>query len=98
MFCSKCGKQIEDDSAFCMFCGNQITPMIQNVKVIPEPEAVSSRTSYVGKVFRCPNCGGTVDSFSLNCPSCGIELHRTETAVSTRQFIKELTIFCIKPH
>lgn len=25
MYCNKCGKQIEDNSAFCVFCGNKIT-------------------------------------------------------------------------
>jgi len=25
MYCNKCGKQIEEDSVFCQFCGNRIT-------------------------------------------------------------------------
>ena len=26
MYCKKCGKQIDDDSAFCVHCGNNINP------------------------------------------------------------------------
>lgn len=34
MFCSKCGKQIPDDSTFCPFCGNAVA---QAAPSTPEP-------------------------------------------------------------
>lgn len=42
MYCSKCGKQIKDDSKFCQFCGAQISsvvpPFVQpNKNIIPPP-------------------------------------------------------------
>lgn len=42
MYCSKCGKQIKDDSKFCQFCGAQISrvipPFVQPAKnIIPPP-------------------------------------------------------------
>lgn len=35
MFCGKCGKQIDDDSMFCVHCGARLEPMIPVHK--PEP-------------------------------------------------------------
>lgn len=35
MFCAKCGKQIEDDSTFCPFCGQQVdAPVVDKRSVI----------------------------------------------------------------
>ena len=28
MFCTKCGKEISDDSQFCIHCGAKQTPMV----------------------------------------------------------------------
>ena len=30
MYCKKCGKQIEDNSLFCKYCGNKTQPINQN--------------------------------------------------------------------
>lgn len=35
MFCPNCGKQIDDDSVFCEFCGSKIEPLEQTPNVNP---------------------------------------------------------------
>ena len=64
MFCSKCGKQIADDSLFCNYCGaRQAAPTTENKNSIS-----FASTS-------CPNCSGQL-TFSFKtgsafCPFCG---------------------------
>lgn len=36
MICPKCGKRIEDDSLFCMYCGNNITATASEVRSKPK--------------------------------------------------------------
>ena len=64
MFCSKCGKQIADDSLFCNYCGaRQAAPAAEKKNSI----SLTSTT--------CPNCSGQLTvSFktgSAYCPFCG---------------------------
>ena len=63
MFCSKCGKQIADDSLFCNYCGaKQTTPAPENKK------GISFSTT------ACPSCGGqltvSIKTGSAVCPFC----------------------------
>ena len=40
MFCSKCGKEIEDNAKFCQYCGHEVgTSKIDN-KIIPIPNKI----------------------------------------------------------
>ena len=53
MFCSKCGKQIEDDAKFCEHCGAVInTPTISNEK--SEQSGVTSKKISVKKEINKP--------------------------------------------
>ena len=63
MFCSKCGKQIADDSLFCNYCGaKQSAPKTENKNSI----SLASTN--------CPNCSGQLTvSFKTGtafCPFC----------------------------
>lgn len=33
MFCRKCGKDIDDKSTFCRFCGTEVTPVVQETRI-----------------------------------------------------------------
>ena len=33
MFCAKCGKQIENDSTFCPFCGQQVDAPVTDTRL-----------------------------------------------------------------
>ena len=53
MFCSKCGKQIEDDAKFCEHCGAVInTPTIRNEK--SEQTVITSKKVSVKKEINKP--------------------------------------------
>ena len=63
MYCSKCGKQIAEDSLFCNYCGaKQSAPATANKNSI----SLASTT--------CPNCNGqltvSVKTGSAFCPFC----------------------------
>ena len=85
MYCLKCGKQIDEQSDFCRYCGASQASNISNAH-----EYTDSKMQYVGKVYKCPNCGENVDSINVKCPMCGIELHREVSTKSIQSFIEEL--------
>ena len=42
MFCARCGKQIEDDSTFCPFCGQQVdAPVISTGPAVKASSVIS---------------------------------------------------------
>lgn len=47
MFCSKCGKEIPDDSAFCPFCGETVTPGGTTAAPSPSVEQFSAPAAAV---------------------------------------------------
>ncbi len=48
MFCRKCGKQIEDGSTFCPYCGEPVQRIVQNEQ--PQKEQSSSKGLIIGLV------------------------------------------------
>lgn len=48
MFCSKCGKELQDDTSFCPACGNKVgetAPTVsQPVKVMLDPSEAIKET------------------------------------------------------
>lgn len=45
---------------------------------------------FLGKIYKCPNCGAHLDSFCAFCPACGFEIRENNTTNSINDFIKEL--------
>lgn len=86
MFCSKCGKQIDNDAIFCKFCGSST---FSNISSANNAES-GSKGQFAGKISKCPNCGEAIDSFLTKCPLCGVEIHRTDVASSVRLLVDQL--------
>lgn len=101
-FCTNCGTGLATNEKFCHNCG---TAVATNTKVeteqppaIPkesEPETVTQneteqKQEYVGNVFKCPNCGEILNSFSVNCPLCGYEIRNSNGNLSVQKFMKML--------
>ena len=85
MFCSKCGKQIADDSLFCNYCGaKQSAPKTEN------------KNSISFASTNCPNCSGQLTvSFKTGtafCPFCNSRfvLDSTGDAEAALQCYKEV--------
>lgn len=58
MKCSKCGKQLPQDSEFCQYCGNKVEVFIEE-----NPLQQDERN--------CHKCGSKIPSDSEFCPYCG---------------------------
>lgn len=56
MRCSKCGREMPDDSLFCPECGEKQT---------------AGQKKKEKKVKRCANCGCLLSDDSSFCPECG---------------------------
>ncbi len=65
MYCKNCGKQIDENSKFCQFCGCPIFDINR-----------SRNTYYEGEIYKCPNCGEPLNSFTAFCPACGHEIRK----------------------
>lgn len=51
MFCSKCGKEINDDAMFCQFCG---TPVAKEAKPVRQPKPVLTLKEKYERKFTIP--------------------------------------------
>lgn len=83
-FCCNCGKEINETAKFCQFCGSPSVAQSKN-----QAETVR-QVAYTGIVYKCPNCGEVMPSFTSICPACGIEIRGVETANSTNGLYAEL--------
>ena len=81
-FCTKCGKELPNDARFCSNCGN---PIAGNSAF-----STQRQTQYEGIIHKCPNCGEIVDSFVLNCPSCGHEFRNSASASLVQELASKL--------
>ncbi|MBQ7994824.1 MAG: zinc ribbon domain-containing protein [Bacilli bacterium] len=81
MYCSKCGKKIADDAAFCDGCGAKVGG-----------EEKKERSSKEGKVHKCPYCGEILPFDALKCPSCGKEIRGREVAMSVQSFFDKINL------
>lgn len=78
-YCANCGQQIADGAHFCSNCGMETGN--NNSK---------RRTVYDGELHKCPNCGEIINSFMINCPSCGHELRGVEPVSSVKELSRKL--------
>lgn len=80
-FCINCGEKLVDDSKFCHSCGTPVTSSSFHDKSQRQQE-------YVGKIFKCPHCGGVITESTAICPNCGMQI-TGRSAVSSVQAFKE---------
>lgn len=79
-FCVQCGQQLAEGARFCANCG---TPVGKTVRTQRE-------TVYEGNLHKCPNCGELINSFVLNCPTCGHEIRGAENSSSAKELSSRL--------
>lgn len=78
-FCKKCGNELENDAEFCTNCGTAVTKKTND-----------RQTEFEGKIFKCPNCGEVLKSFTADCPACGYELRGSSSTGSVKELAKKL--------
>ena len=55
IFCTNCGKQLEDDAKFCSGCGKSVGQSTS--------AEGKRKVEYKGTIHKCPNCGEILDAF-----------------------------------
>lgn len=80
-YCVNCGTKIVENAKFCQKCGCPVET--QNERTMRKQE-------FVGKIYKCPNCGEVLKSFEINCPACGYELRGTQASSAVREFALKL--------
>lgn len=90
-FCVNCGTKLFPNTKFCPECGVKVT--INNDSTFQEQQT-SSRTQrqqeYVGKIFKCPNCGNVVNQSDVICNSCGFRLSGKQANSSALDFQQKM--------
>lgn len=70
-FCTKCGKQLNDDVKFCDTCGAPVSGTQTPPPIPGTNENVGDDTKrkevFVGVKRKCPVCGAEVPAFALKC-------------------------------
>ena len=75
VYCSKCGKVLSEYAGFCTGCGAPIRRQSREKKRVEIHDGV---------VYKCPNCGQTLDALEAICPTCGYELRGAQAVGSLR--------------
>ncbi|MCI8530822.1 MAG: zinc-ribbon domain-containing protein [Lachnospiraceae bacterium] len=101
-FCQLCGSKIAtttsqlhstaisddalNDSAptFAMKVGEQVES-----EQVP-PDSLVRQQEYVGKVYKCPNCGNVVNLSDIICSACGCRLSGKKAISSVKDFQEQL--------
>ena len=98
-FCSSCGTKLDHNAKYCKKCGLVIKqPVVvdsdvNNIHHVPlqmDEPIREHRTVFDGKIYKCPNCGVVLDSFKVNCPTCGHEFRGPKNSLSVGEFTAKL--------
>ncbi len=80
-FCVNCGIRIIDGANYCPVCGKE---QHNNLDFSQRKQV------YEGYIHKCPNCGGTIDSFVSKCPECGFEIRSEKKSSYVNELILKL--------
>ncbi len=87
-FCTNCGERLNDGAKFCHGCGVKIGQV--NISLSPDSTNEKRRQEYVGKIYKCPNCGSVITQTTAICPDCGMRLSGTAVLSSVKDFNQQL--------
>ena len=82
-YCMNCGKELPEGAKFCAECGTSLGS-------VQSPTDEKREPVYEGKLFKCPNCGEVLNSFTAKCPTCGHELRGTQATSAVREFAAKI--------
>lgn len=85
VFCLYCGTKLNAEAKYCYNCGNPVRLDNPNTKEVGE-----RKEEYVGKIFKCSNCGEIISQTMAVCPSCGIRITEPKIVSSVYEFKKQL--------
>ena len=83
MYCSNCGKELNDGVKFCPECG------AKNDTTLSDNDYQKGQV-FEGKIHKCPSCNGVLESFEAVCPWCGFEIRSANTTSRIQDFVDKL--------
>lgn len=95
-FCSNCGTKLNEGARFCHGCGAAVgaaapQPQVQTSQSAkPETNRTERKQEFVGKVLKCPHCGGVINETTAICPECGIQITGKAALLSVQSFKEQL--------
>lgn len=99
-YCVNCGEKVPTTSRFCPSCGfnfaeyygeaNDQPPEVPIAEPKSPPPQPQRQQEYVGKVYKCPNCGNVINQSDAVCSSCGYHLSGKEALGSVKDFQDKL--------
>lgn len=97
LFCTKCGAEMEQDDLFCQSCGaKRKKEKVQSKNKEEEPdekteeEIKQTKKTKKESIYKCPNCGSSLESYTSDCPYCHTELRNIKPSESMENFSKGL--------
>lgn len=101
-FCSNCGTKLNEGAKFCHGCGASTINTFNSERKDVSPPPVSQPMSetktnfterqqeFVGKILKCPNCGGHLTETTAICPDCGYRITERAAVTSIQAFKEQL--------
>ena len=83
MYCTKCGRQLNEGDRFCSNCGNLVGEPLRH-------GSNSRQERWEGTVLKCPRCGREMDAYTERCPSCGYELREVGAVTSVKELATKI--------
>lgn len=81
-YCKNCGIKLLENAKYCQKCGLSTK--------IEKTEYTQRQQEFVGKIYKCLNCGEVLKSFEINCPACGFELRGARASSAVKEFALKL--------
>lgn len=88
-YCVNCGTKLAEGAKFCGECGTKVTGAPEAPKP-SEDSGTRREQKFVGKIYKCPNCGETVDGVMAICPSCHHRLSDKSASSVVTKFSEQL--------
>lgn len=94
LFCTKCGAEMEQDDLFCQSCGakRKREKVQSKTKEKEQDKKAEEEIKQTKKesIYKCPNCGSSLESYTSNCPYCHTEIRNVKSSESMENFSKGL--------
>ena len=84
MFCSNCGKKLNDDAKFCDACGTKVS------KNDESDQKEESEFLSVSEMKKCPYCSAQLQYDAITCPACGQEIRGRGVGNSVKEFFQAI--------
>lgn len=90
-FCVNCGKELVSGARFCAFCGLKIgMNVVENTSFSQTQQNSQRQQEFVGKIFKCPNCGEVINQSAVRCNTCGYEISGKNANETVKMFSQQL--------